>query len=1254
MDNKIKASVSDIDRILSTLTDKEKEFTLGDQTFEKPVIFKHIIFDNDKPIGFIRLLTKRVFDGDVFVQFAIDPKYRGKGYAKELINAAKKYIKTNKDIKNLYYNADIDNIVSQKFAEKSGYKLLNSDDKKKTYLIESAADDIDILNKIIKFNERTNKFKYGLVFPGDKKIDHEKHNVTTLEDYKKYWRSATPEEFVEHDGGICWEYVSYIANWLKNNYPMIKYETFYIQFDNKQDYPTHSFLIFELDGKYYLIESSMKRARYLGVFESDIKYDLIDKVMYAMSHYNKNNENKDNGLLQYKYNIYKYDCLDKRMFGLDYSKYIEFIYNHSTKINHKYSDTFNVQKVDINNIPNYKFTESAADDDTYTALYMAKELGNISEASMNNIIDIDFPEEEINILKKQNKIITTRVSAEYNKYNVGDLVRTPWGDIFKVLNIKKFRDIENHPYLDELTEDQINLLSKYKKMDLVTMYKQKDVKEFNVSEAKYYTWILNPEFNITIPKNTYRRIIALLERTPKDRIFISTDWHIYKEKYSSGIGLYNECLRWCKENLNYDDVFIYLGDVGYKKLTYKEQAEIQQLMKSIKCYKILIVGNHDLMMGDDTFIYKCGFDYVMEELEWNNLIFTHIPIKPPAGYLNIHGHIHDEEGYTNDEGKYNLNAYPSFYDNKPVSLEYLLNNKDKLVKTHFKNHIDNTGPSQTTEEIQAELRSIKREQADISENSLNDFIDYLKTKDKKIFELKNWIYKNIKYDKNDSTWKLKSPEEVFKTKLGNCHDQAHFIKYCLSKLGYNPVLYFMMSYNKNTNQGGKTHTLCTWSTQDNKGYINYLDNESGILGDYEWEPEPSINNLKNKCLNTRMLTNKIYPDYIWTKISSSINYGVNLQEYVDRCCSNISSVNEACKDVAIARQFVTDVDKLAKKYDANYFIVTDGASGVRNNGNPAVRNARLAQIEWEKNNNGDPDEDWSDKVKNGKYNEGWRADLPDSSFGIPEDRKFPLDTEGRVKSAIHLFGHAPEGKKKSLARRISRAANRYGIKIPETTQVYKYLHESNNTNESGIAAMASVNPIVGGGGNYILRVQEPEDLFSKLVYSRDPSSGKGLIVNENNKLEIIDVDESYIIDKFKFIGNEAYIDKLINLYNANESVESLYNILTNKHQYTENQIDFDSNFKLINEDLDTERHNTELATFIEESNIISGKIPYSINSLLEMPIELNELHIEFPDIIMKEDSNGYYLYDNLSHKRTRSVSEVNLINKNMFNSLLTE
>ena len=70
---------------------------------------------------------------------------------------------------------------------------------------------------------------------------------------------------------------------------------------------------------------------------------------------------------------------------------------------------------------------------------------------------------------------------------------------------------------------------------------------------------------------------------------------------------------------------------------------------------------------------------------------------------------------------------------------------------------------------------------------------------------------------------------------------------------------------------------------------------------------------------------------------------------------------EACKDVNEARKFLQDVDKISQKYNANFFIVTDGASMTRNGrgeSNPAVKNARDSQVDWENKNGGDPNEDW--------------------------------------------------------------------------------------------------------------------------------------------------------------------------------------------------------------------------------------------------------------------------------------------------------
>ena len=137
-------------------------------------------------------------------------------------------------------------------------------------------------------------------------------------------------------------------------------------------------------------------------------------------------------------------------------------------------------------------------------------------------------------------------------------------------------------------------------------------------------------------------------------------------------------------------------------------------------------------------------------------------------------------------------------------------------------------------------------------------------------------------------------------------------------------------------------------------------------------------------------------------------------------------------------------------------------------------------------------------------NEGKRSDLPDSSFGIPEDRKYPLDTKEHVKSAIKLFGHAEESKKKSLARRIQNAAKKYNIDIPENTQCYKYLHESiSESTHKNIEykTISSSNP-------------EFKKYLKKYNIVKDPDS----VSKEYNGDILIDIKEDKLIGHV-FIGN---------------------------------------------------------------------------------------------------------------------------------------
>lgn len=60
-----------------------------------------------------------------------------------------------------------------------------------------------------------------------------------------------------------------------------------------------------------------------------------------------------------------------------------------------------------------------------------------------------------------------------------------------------------------------------------------------------------------------------------------------------------------------------------------------------------------------------------------------------------------------------------------------------------------------------------------------------------------------------------------------------------------------------------------------------------------------------------------------------------------------------------AREFVAEVARLAKTYDLDFFVVTNGASGTSSRGSAAVDHARRCHIEWEKAHGIDPEHDWS-------------------------------------------------------------------------------------------------------------------------------------------------------------------------------------------------------------------------------------------------------------------------------------------------------
>lgn len=69
-----------------------------------------------------------------------------------------------------------------------------------------------------------------------------------------------------------------------------------------------------------------------------------------------------------------------------------------------------------------------------------------------------------------------------------------------------------------------------------------------------------------------------------------------------------------------------------------------------------------------------------------------------------------------------------------------------------------------------------------------------------------------------------------------------------------------------------------------------------------------------------------------------------------------------------------------------------------------------------------------------------RNSLEDNQFGLPDSRKYPLNDEEHVRSAISYFFKCPEKDRYELAINIQNAANKFNIDIGKDTEVSKYLN----------------------------------------------------------------------------------------------------------------------------------------------------------------------------------------------------------------------
>ena len=89
-----------------------------------------------------------------------------------------------------------------------------------------------------------------------------------------------------------------------------------------------------------------------------------------------------------------------------------------------------------------------------------------------------------------------------------------------------------------------------------------------------------------------------------------------------------------------------------------------------------------------------------------------------------------------------------------------------------------------------------------------------------------------------------------------------------------------------------------------------------------------------------------------------------------------------------------------------------------------------------------------------------RNNLSLSMYGLPDERKFPLNDSNHIRSAIAFFNYCDNSKKKELAKRIIKAAKIHNITISKDSEVYKALYEAyNGTNNYNVILEDTPKPV---------------------------------------------------------------------------------------------------------------------------------------------------------------------------------------------------
>ena len=157
------------------------------------------------------------------------------------------------------------------------------------------------MNRVLGIMDKLDDIEYGFK---DKNGNNLINSKLWDKDFSKFYFLLSPEELLYSKCGVCWDQVELERKLFSD--VNIDCDTYFIYIDDNNNLPSHTFLTFQLNNKYYWFEHAWYDMKGIHEYSSldallnDVKSKFID------SRKNEINLNLNHKCFIYKYNQPKY------------------------------------------------------------------------------------------------------------------------------------------------------------------------------------------------------------------------------------------------------------------------------------------------------------------------------------------------------------------------------------------------------------------------------------------------------------------------------------------------------------------------------------------------------------------------------------------------------------------------------------------------------------------------------------------------------------------------------------------------------------------------------------------------------------------------------------------------------------------------------------------------------------------------------------------------------------------------------------